>query len=133
MREFIAKFATSDGTISERTFTADSEKALLEDLQEKQYLVFGVRRKTGLTALLPGGGGRRTVRMKEFLLFNQELAALIRAGLPIIASLDILLERRKNPAFRKALADIRDRRPGGAALSEAFHAQGSVFPKIASP
>ena len=130
MPEFIAKYATADGTITERAFNADSEKALLLELQDKQYLVFGVRRKSGLAGLLPGFGQRRTVRMKEFLLFNQELAALIKAGLPIIASLDILLERRKNQVFRKALIDIRDRVRGGAALSEAFEAQGELFPKI---
>jgi type IV pilus assembly protein PilC len=132
MPEFIAKYATADGTVTERAFTADSEKTLLIELQEKQYLVFGVRRKSGLVGLLPGLGRRRTVRMKEFLLFNQELAALIKAGLPIIASLDILLERRKNLLFRKALLDIRDRVRGGAALSEAFDAQGELFPKIYS-
>src|SRR5207245_1936760 len=60
------------------------------------------------------------------------LAALIRAGLPIIAGLDILIERRKNPVFKKALADVRDRVRGGAALSEAFDAQGEMFPKIYS-
>lgn len=132
MPEFIAKVGTSDGTVMERTFTAESEKALQADLEGRDYLVFGIRRKSGLLSLLPDFGRRRTVKMKEFLLFNQELAALIRAGLPIIASLDILLERRKNPVFSKALADVRDRVRGGAALSEAFDAQGEMFPKIYS-
>ena len=132
MPEFIAKVGTSDGTVTERTFTAESEKALLAELQGREYLVFGIRRKSGLAGLLPDFGRKRTVKMKEFLLFNQELAALIRAGLPIIGSLDILLERRKNPVFSKALADVRDRVRGGAALSEAFDAQGEMFPKIYS-
>src|SRR5256885_2303396 len=132
MPEFIARVGTTDGVVMERSFTAESEEALRTDLQGREYLVFEVRRKGGWLDLLPGFGSARAVRMKEFLLFNQELAALIRAGLPIIASLDILLERRKNPAFRKALADIRDRVRGGAALSEAFDAQGEMFPKIFS-
>ncbi len=132
MPEFIAKVGTSDGTVTERAFTADSEKALLEDLRSREYLVFGIRRKSGLLGLLPDLRGKRTVSMKEFLLFNQELAALIRAGLPIIAGLDILIERRKNPVFRKALTDVRDRVRSGAALSEAFDAQGEMFPKIYS-
>jgi type IV pilus assembly protein PilC len=132
MPEFIARVGTSDGTVTERTFTAESEGALRTELQEREFLIFNIRRKSGLAALLPDVGRRRTVRMKEFLLFNQELAALIRAGLPIIASLDILLERRKNPVFAKALADVRDRVRGGAALSEAFEAQNEMFPKIYS-
>ena len=132
MPEFIARIGTSDGTVMERSFTAESEQALLADLKSREYLIFGVRRKSGLLGLLPGAGRGNKVKMQEFLLFNQELAALIKAGLPIIASLDILLERRKNPAFRKALADVRDRVRGGSALSEAFDAQGEMFPKIYS-
>ena len=132
MPEFIARIGTSDGTVMERAFTADSEEALRADLQSREYLIFKVRRKSGLAGLLPDVGRKRSVKMQEFLLFNQELAALIRAGLPILASLDILLERRKNPIFRKTLEDVRDRVRGGAALSEAFDAQGEMFPKIYS-
>src|SRR5881296_3330268 len=132
MPEFIAKVGTTDGNVMERTFTADSEDALRSDLQGKEYLVFDVRRKSGWLDALPGFGSGRVVRMKEFLLFNQELAALIRAGLPIIASLEILIERRKNQAFKKALMDVRDKVRGGASMSEAFQAQGEMFPGIYS-
>jgi type IV pilus assembly protein PilC len=132
MPEFIAKVGTSDGTVMERSFTAESEEALRSDLEGKDYLVFKVRRKGGVSGLLPGFGAGRSVKMKEFLLFNQELAALIKAGLPIIASLEILTERRKNQAFRKALMDVRDKVRGGASLSEAFQEQGEMFPAIYS-
>ncbi len=132
MPEFIAKVGTTDGVVMERTFTAESEEALRSDLQGREYLVFDVRRKSGWLNLLPGFGARRGVRMKEFLLFNQELAALIRAGLPIIASLEILIERRKNQVFKKALMDVRDKVRGGASLSEAFEAQGGMLPAIYS-
>jgi len=132
MPEFIAKVGTSDGVVMERTFTADSEDALRSDLQGRDYLVFNVRRKSGWLDVIPGFGPGRGVRMKEFLLFNQELAALIRAGLPIIASLEILIERRKNQTFKKALMDIRDKVRGGASMSEAFLEQGEMFPGIYS-
>jgi type IV pilus assembly protein PilC len=132
MPEFIAKVGTTDGVVMERTFTAESEEALRSDLQGREYLVFDVRRKSGWLNLLPGFGAGRGVRMKEFLLFNQELAALIRAGLPIIASLEILIERRKNQVFKKALMDVRDKVRGGASLSEAFEAQGGMLPAIYS-
>ncbi|MEK7799763.1 MAG: type II secretion system F family protein, partial [Acidobacteriota bacterium] len=132
MPEFIAKVGTSDGTVMERSFTAESEEALRNDLQGKDYLVFKVRKRGGVADLLPGFGAGRTVKMKEFLLFNQELAALIKAGLPIIASLEILTERRKNQVFKKALMDVRDKVRGGASLSEAFQGQGEMFPAIYS-
>ncbi len=73
---------------------------------------------------------RARVSSREFLFFNQELSALIRAGLPILTSLDILIERRKNPVFRRALADVRERVKSGEMLSEAFAAQGELFPRL---
>jgi type IV pilus assembly protein PilC len=130
MPEFIAKIGTSDGTITERAFTADSKSSLQADLQQRDYLVFGIRKRSQVASLLPSFKGGAKVKTKEFLLFNQELAALVRAGLPIVACLDILLERRKNPTFRKALSDVRDQVRSGASLSEAFDAQGDLFPKI---
>jgi type IV pilus assembly protein PilC len=129
MPEFVARIGTTDGSILERDFTAVDEKALRADLAQ-QYLVLGIRRKTTIAGLVPGLGPKRGIKMKEFLLFNQELASLLKAGLPILSSLDILTERRKNPVFKKALIEVRDRVRGGMSLSEAFGEQGDLFPKI---
>jgi type IV pilus assembly protein PilC len=129
MPEFIARIGTPDGAIFERTFNSDSERSLRAELQQ-QYLILGIRKKSAITGLLPGFGQRRSVKMKEFLLFNQELASLLKAGLPILSSLDILTERRKNVVFRRALIEVKDKVRGGMSLSEAFAEQGDLFPKI---
>jgi type IV pilus assembly protein PilC len=129
MPEFVARLGTTDGSILERSFTSESEKSLRAELAG-QYLVLGVRKKQTVAGLLPGMGPRRGIKMKEFLLFNQELASLLKAGLPIVASLDILTERRKNPIFKQALLEVRDQVRGGMSLSEAFSAQGELFPRI---
>ena len=129
MPEFVARLGTTDGAILERSFTSESEKSLRAELAG-QYLVLGVRKKQTMASLLPGMGARRGIKMKEFLLFNQELASLLKAGLPIVASLDILTERRKNLVFKQALLDVRDQVRGGMSLSEAFSAQGELFPRI---
>ena len=131
MPEFLARLGTPDGSILERSFTADSEKALRGELAQ-QYLVLELKKKNTLTGLVPGLGPRRTIKMKEFLLFNQELASLLKAGLPILSSLDILTERRKNLVFKRALVDVRDKVRGGMSLSEAFSEQGDLFPRIYS-
>src|SRR5262245_21308809 len=130
MPEFIAKMGTADGDVIERVYSSETVEALRSDLERKDFLVFSIRRKAGLSSLVPGAG--RRVKMKEFLIFNQQLAALIAAGLPIVSCLDVLLERRKNPVFKKALSDIRDQVKAGTALSEAFASQGDVFPPIYS-
>lgn len=128
MPEFVCKLGTIEGQIIERTLTADSEAAARENLSQQEYLVLSVRRKLALS--LPFVGGRRRISPAEFLVFNQELMALIKAGLPILGSLDMLIDRRKNVVFRQALIDIRDEVSSGSSLSEAFAARGDLFPPL---
>lgn len=131
MPQFFCRLATPAGEIVERVVAADNEGALRRELESKDYLILDLRRRSPVLAALGEALRLRgKVSAREFLFFNQELAALLRAGLPILTSLDILIERRKNATFRRALADVRDRVKAGEALSEAFAAQGSLFPKL---
>lgn len=131
MPEFWCKMALPTGEIVERTITAADESALRKDLDDKECLVLDIRQRNPfLSAVADAFTVRPRVQAREFLFFNQEFSALIRAGLPILGSLDILIERRKNPVFRRALIDIRDRVKGGESLSEAFAAQGDLFPPL---
>lgn len=133
MAEYQCKIVSSSGEILERSYSYDNEMALRKDLENKDYLILSVKKKNPLIDFLKGLiVWKGKVKIKEFLFFNQELAALIKAGLPIIVSLDILIERRTNVVFKKSLQDIRDRVKSGASLSEAFEAQGDLFPKIYS-
>jgi type IV pilus assembly protein PilC len=133
MPEFWCKMALPTGEIVERVMTAVDESVLRRDLDSKDCLLLDVRRRNPVfVALGETFRIRPRVHAREFLFFNQEFSALIRAGLPILASLDILIERRKNPVFKRALLDIRDRVKGGEALSEAFSAQGDLFPPLYS-
>lgn len=131
MPEFWCKMALPTGEIVERTIVAVDESSLRKDLDSKECLLLDIRRRNPVFAALADTFRvRPRIQAREFLFFNQEFSALIRAGLPILGSLDILIERRKNPLFRRALVDIRDRVKGGDALSEAFAAQGELFPPL---
>ncbi len=68
--------------------------------------------------------------MSEFLIFNQELIALLKAGLPVVRSFEILLERQKSPTLRRVLTDVRTRVNSGSSISEAFAAEGDLFPRL---
>ncbi len=134
MAEFICKLGTNTGQVIERTYSAKSEAELRRDFESQDYLVFSIRRKAISASLFSLGGVRKKrISPKEFLVFNQELASLITAGLPIVTSLGALLERRKNVAFKNALIDIRDQVKSGASLSEAFASHGEMFPQLYAP
>ncbi len=76
------------------------------------------------------GGERRKIKRHEFLVFNQELATLLKAGMPLVQSLDILRSRLSNPVFKSVLDDVHEKVRGGIALSDAFAAHGDLFPPI---
>lgn len=128
--EFRCRVATAGGEITEAIYIADSEAGLRHDLEQKGLYLLAVRRKgaLGLPAIaLPG---RRRVPTYEFLIFNQELATLLKAGMPLVQSLEILRRRAGNPVFKAVLDDVYERVRAGSALSEAFEAQGDLFPKV---
>src|SRR6202020_3331744 len=82
--------------------------------------------------LMAGGIGmhrRRKLKQATFLVFNQQFLTLIRAGLPILNSLELLIKRQKDGQLRQILENVRERVKGGELLSEAFAAQG-IVPKI---
>ena len=131
MPEFILRVGTPDGDVVERPVTASSLRAAQEEARRQGLHVFGARRGSHrLRDLVPRVG--RAVSTEQFLLFNQELLALVRAGLPIVQSFDIMLERQKNARFREILGEIREKLTSGVALSDAFAAYGNLVPPIYS-
>jgi type IV pilus assembly protein PilC len=127
----MCKVATSAGEVLLRSYVADDERALRRTLEGQDLMVLDLRRRNALAQTVGGLAKLRgAVSMREFLIFNQELAALLRAGLPIIGSLEILTERRKNQTFKRALLDIRERVKSGESLSDGFRAQGDMFPSL---
>ncbi len=134
MDEFVCKLGTASGQVIQRTYTAASENDLRREFESQDYLVFSIKRKAAAAKLLDFSAfKKKSIAPKEFLIFNQEFASLISAGLPIVNSLNVLLERRKNIAFKNALLDIRDQVKSGASLSDAFSSHGDLFPKLYGP
>src|SRR5215210_4944479 len=131
MPEFILKVGTPEGEITERHVRAESLRAAQAEMQRLGMHVFDSKRGTmSARDFLPRFG--KAISTDQFLLFNQELLALVRAGLPIVQSFDIMLERQKNQRFREILSEIREKLTSGVALSDAFAAYGNLFPPIYS-
>lgn len=129
MPEFIVRVGTPEGEIVERQVRAASIRAAQEEMRRQGLHVFEARRgEISFSDLVPRIG--KAVSTERFLLFNQELLALVRAGLPIVQSFDIMLERQKDKRFREILVDIREKLTSGVALSDAFASYGSLFPPI---
>lgn len=138
MAEYTCRLGTPGGEVVVRTIEGNSEQDLRQRLLLDGYRVFAIQSSAGQSGLagLAGLRGILTrgrsirIRMDDFLLFNQQLAALIHAGLPVLQSIQMLRQRSPNPKLRLVLADVEARITSGSALSDALAAQGDTFPRI---
>jgi type IV pilus assembly protein PilC len=127
--EYVGRIGTPTGEVLEQTFNASDESALRAELEQKGFYVFSLRRTLSLKGL---GVRKGRIPPDLLLLFGQELAALLKAGLPLVQSLDIMLDRQRHEVFRRSLTTVRDKVKSGLALSEAFRAEGPLYPPILS-
>ena len=123
MAEFVIKLADERGRVQEQIQTAATAEELRARFTHAGYHVFSVRARGGI------GLARRKVKLEPFLIFNQQFLTLIRAGLPILSSLEMLGKIQKNALFSGQLDDVATRVKTGEALSAAFEAQ-SGFPPM---
>ena len=129
MAEFLIKLADERGHLLQQVETGYSESEVRDRFVQQGYLVYWVKPR-GLFAAgefrLPR---RRGVKQSQFVIFNQQFLTLIKAGLPILNSLELLIKRQKDAYLQSLLENVRDRVKSGELLSTAFAAQGA-FPKI---
>jgi type IV pilus assembly protein PilC len=129
--EFRCRLGTANGEVVEGIYIADSEARLRRDLEEKGLYVLSLQPR-GAFSGLSLGTRRRRVSRQEFLVFNQELATLLKAGMPLTQSLDILRQRVENPTFKAVLDGVHTKVQSGTALSDAFTEHGDLFPAVYS-
>lgn len=131
MSEFICRLGTPSGEIVTRIVEAAAAGDARVQLEREGFKVFAVSSAAGgLQSVLPFGSARkRRVKQADFLLFNQQLSALLRAGIPVLQSINLLKTRSASAGLREVLVDVEEKIKSGIPLSEAFEAQG-IFPKI---
>ncbi len=129
MALFVCKVGTPDGRVIVRYCKARNRFELQESLEEEGYCVFKVRRALFSLSFFTDRG-KRCWSSHRFLLFNQELLALLRSGMPILEILDSLVQENDSSSTKAVLLDIKEAVQGGASLSEAFSAFPLFFPNL---
>src|ERR1700682_2948563 len=129
MAQFLVKVADEQGHLRQQVEHGYSEAEVHDRFTQQGYLVYWVKPRT----LLSRGGGqfgrRGSLRQSTFLIFNQQFLTLIKAGLPILTALDLLIKRQRDKSLLQLLENVRERVKGGELLSDSFAAQ-QVFPKM---
>ena len=128
--EFRCRLGTDTGDILEGIYVADTEAKLRQDLEEKGLYVLSLQQRGAIGWRGFSLPKRPRLGTRDFIVFNQELAALLKAGMPLVQSIDILRQRVEHPIFKAVLDDVHEQIRSGASLSEAFESHGALFPGV---
>lgn len=132
MAEWVLKYADTRGEIHQQVAEAATENEIRERFSQQGFLLYSVRPRravAGLASEIPFFSRRKKLNLEKFLIFNQQFVTLVRAGLPILKSLELLADRLTDVKLGPHIRAVRDEVRNGVMLSEAFRMQG-LFPKI---
>ncbi|MCS6874386.1 MAG: type II secretion system F family protein [Pyrinomonadaceae bacterium] len=131
MAEFICRLGTPSGEIITKSFEADKIEELKQKLEQEGYKIFSISDRRGsIGKIVPLEKIKKPrIKQKDFLLFNQQFSALLKAGIPVLQAINLLRRRSPSATLRQILANIEEKIKSGASLSSAFETEG-IFPKI---
>ncbi len=130
---FVCTLGTAEGRIVEEFHDGQSEEMVRSELERRGHHILKIRRRG-----LPQIGvtwpsfGRSVKKVPDsiLLLFNQEFAALLRSGLPVLQGLRLMATRQREPVFKEILDDVVRRVQDGSELSAAFAKHGESLPQL---
>ncbi len=129
MPEFICRLGSPAGAVVERRRIAASVEALRNELESEGFHIFDISTaRSGIRIPLLGKSTR--ISGQDFLIFNTQLATLLRAGLPLTQGLELLRDQQANEHFKGLLGKVHQQVTTGVSLSDAFLALGDVFPRL---
>ncbi len=129
MPEFLLKYADDRGQIHTESAHGASEQEIRERFSQQGFLIYSIKPRGALRGLGASSSRPKKLNLEKFLIFNQQFVTLIRAGLPILKSLDLLAERLTDGKLQGPVRQIRDEVKTGVLLSDAFSHQ-QIFPPI---
>ena len=131
MAVFAYRVARSDGSTIDGQIEGDEESLVRAKLEAQGLLIFKLYRRGRSTGnASPATWSWSKLPLAEFLVFNQELLALVKSGLPVLRVWDLLIERAGHPGFQQALREIREAIRGGSSASDALIKHPMYFPEL---
>lgn len=130
---FQYKAVAPDGRVVEGTLEAPDRavaEARLEEQGQLPIKVFSPDETGILGSEIQLPWQRKRVPRQDLLIFTQELAALLGAGLPLDRSLTILSDLTENAYLREIVGELLREIKGGKSLSEGLGLYPQVFPKL---
>jgi len=129
MPHFQCRLATKEGHTFSQSFLASSHEEARKYFESEGLCVLAVKRdwRRLEVPVLPF---KKKIRDRDFIMFNQEFVALIKAGYPVLKSMDIIINRMKVVRLKEILTKVEGEIRGGKSLSEAFLPHEKHFSKV---
>jgi type IV pilus assembly protein PilC len=127
---FHYRAARPDGTIIETNVEGETPRAIRLQLEAQGLLVLDLSGSGGTRQGIALRTRQRPLALRDFLVFNQEFLALVKAGLPMLRCFDLLNNRTGQAGFQQALQAVRESIRGGSAISEAMAMHPTYFPEL---
>jgi type IV pilus assembly protein PilC len=129
MPYFLCRLATDDGRLLMEAFLASSREECRKHFESEGYHVLAVKRDWR-RAQFSFGSLDQKIRDRDFILFNQDLMALLKAGYPVLRSVEIITSRVKSVPLKEVLLKVQDNIRSGRTISEAFAPYESKFSTV---
>ncbi len=133
---FQYKAVNPAGEVQEGVLEASSDAAAVARLQDMGFIPIRAEEAGAARAAAAPGGARRSlferraVSAGDIGVLTRELATLLKAGLPLDRSVEILINLAASPRVSELLGRIRNEVRGGASLSRALEEQKGVFSRF---
>ncbi len=113
------------GQTRQGSLEAASRKTLIEQLWKQEFVILSIKEKdargSGFTI------GQPSVKTQQLVIFSRQLATMVASGIPIIGSIEALMDQMEDRTFQKVLKRIRDEVEAGSSLSESLTKYPRVF------
>src|SRR3954464_4491156 len=121
IRELVFEWEGKDknGKVVRGEMRAGGEAMVSSSLRRQGILITKVKKRR-----MSGG---KSIKQKDIAIFTRQLATMMRAGVPLIQSFDIVARGSTNPKVTRLLTDIRSDVETGTSLSAAFRKHPMYF------
>lgn len=130
MAVFTYRAARADGSTLDGHIEGEDEALVRAKLESQGLLIFKLHRRGAGIAVARTSWSWSRLPLGSFLVFNQELLALVKSGLPVLRVWDLLIERASHAGFQQALRAVREDIRGGASASDAMAKHPVYFPEL---
>ncbi len=129
MPYYNCRVAAETGEVFSKSFLAPTSEACRRHFREKGFCILSIKRdwKKIRIAVFPH---EKRINDNEFIMFNQELVALLKSGYPVLRCIEIITGRIRDMKLKEVLMMVEDKVKSGSSLSEAFSQHSRYFPTV---